>query len=126
MKSRREKSHATKESGMQATMHAHRANEAWRQTRRRRTTGAIVGTASDAATAAGGLVIANAALSLGIGLPSGIAGLALGASILAMGLAGFTGVGRLAGLKGLGRAPRPARSLTVFTTTLAREERSAA
>jgi len=102
---------------MQATMHASRATDAWRHARRRRTTGAIVGTASDAAAAAGGLVIANAALSLGIGLPTGATGLTLGVSILLAGLAGVKG-----------RTKRDARTaeLTLITTRTSNEERRAA
>ena len=57
--------------------------------RRRQATGAIE-RAADAALAAGGALIANAVLPLGFGLPSGRAGLSMGASLLCAGLAWMT------------------------------------
>lgn len=63
------------------------AIDAFRTTRRRRLTRATIDTAADAAMATGGLALTNVALRLNIGLPDGIAGLALGAGLLAAGAA---------------------------------------
>lgn len=60
---------------------------AYRSTRRRRAARATADTAADAAMASGGLAIANVALNLKLGLPSGASGLVMGAALLAIGAA---------------------------------------
>lgn len=62
------------------------AAQAWRERQRRRTAAAALDRVADAALAAGGAVVANAALSLQLGLPSGGTGLTFGAALLVAGI----------------------------------------
>jgi hypothetical protein len=63
-----------------------RAIESFRITRRRHRTRGTVDTIADAVMATGGLVLANAGLRFGLGLPEGRNGLALGGALLASGM----------------------------------------
>ncbi|HEX9713371.1 MAG TPA: hypothetical protein VGB52_12590 [Actinomycetota bacterium] len=60
---------------------------AWQHGARRRRIAGAAERAADAALAAGGIVLANAATPLGLGLPSGRPGTALGMSLLGAGFA---------------------------------------
>lgn len=60
---------------------------AWRQGARRRRIAGVAERVADASLAAGGLVLANATLTLEMGLPVGRAGWSLGIGLLAGGLA---------------------------------------
>ncbi len=64
-----------------------RAVAAYRATRRRRFARGTVDTFADALMALGGTVLANMALKLNLGLPNGIAGIALGIALLGLGAA---------------------------------------
>lgn len=70
------------------------ADEAFRTGRRRRAARGAVDTLLDAALAIGGLVLANAALRLGLGLPEGRAGISLGLAVLSLAVAAVTGTRR--------------------------------
>ena len=62
------------------------AAQAWRERQRRRTAAAALDRVADAALAAGGAVVANNALSLQLGLPSGGTGFAFGVALLVAGI----------------------------------------
>lgn len=66
---------------------AERAMSAWRASRRRRLAAGALQSAGDAIVALAGLLLANAALRLDLGLPEGRAGLAVGATLLCIGAA---------------------------------------
>ncbi len=72
--------------------------------RRRGAIGALERMA-DAALAAGGAIVVNAVVGLGLGLPAGRAGLSLGASLVCAGLAWIT--------RHRGRTTRPQRGVAV-------------
>ena len=63
------------------------AGEAFRIGRRRRAARSIVESAADGAIAGGGLLLANAASQMGLGLPEGALGLSLGTGLLSLGIA---------------------------------------
>lgn len=67
-----------------------RAVASFRETRRRRRARGAIDTAVDAVMATGGIIVANAALHLNVGLPEGRNGLALGGALLAAGMAWIT------------------------------------
>ena len=66
------------------------AMRAYAAGRRRRSVCGVLERAADALLAAGGLLLANAALPLGLGLPVGRLGLSLGAAMVCAGLAWIT------------------------------------
>src|SRR5688572_13291635 len=92
-----------RDEGGTMTRNAEQAIVSWNQGQRRRATAASVERFADGVAATGGLILTNAALSLGIGMPAGRAGVGLGASLLAAGIAWMTRVRR----SGKGR-PQPA------------------
>ena len=67
-----------------------RAVSSFQQTQHRRRVRGLLDTAADAVMASGAIVTANAALHLGVGLPSGRNGVALGGALLAAGMAWIT------------------------------------
>lgn len=73
-----------------ATDPRERAVTSYLEVRRRRRTRGLIDTAADAAMAGGGLLLANAAMHLGMGLPEGRNGLALGGMFLASGIIWLT------------------------------------
>jgi hypothetical protein len=85
------------------TRNAEHAIATWQQARRRRTAGSAIERVADGLTASGGIVLANAALSLGLGLPAGRLGAALGGSLLAGGLTWI-----MRARRSMKPAPRPA------------------
>lgn len=64
-----------------------RAIAAYRTMRRQRITRAGLEAVADASMASGGLALANVSLHLDLGLPDGIAGIALGAALVCVGAA---------------------------------------
>lgn len=74
-----------------------RAVEVFNTTRRRRRVRATYDTIADAALATGGLVLANATMGFGMGLPEGRNGIALGGSLVAAGLMWLTRLVRSGG-----------------------------
>ncbi|MGH2830796.1 MAG: hypothetical protein ACREQ9_22555 [Candidatus Binatia bacterium] len=58
---------------------------AFRATRRRRRVHAAIDALADGAIATGGLSIVNSAMNLNVGLPGGIAGIAIGLGLVALG-----------------------------------------
>lgn len=71
-----------------------RAIEAFKVTRRRRRLRSTYDTVADAALATGGLVLANATLQFGMGLPEGRNGIALGGALVAGGMLWLTRIVR--------------------------------
>jgi len=63
-----------------------RAIESFNETHRRQRMHGMMETAADAALATGGLFLANASMHLGMGLPDGRNGIALGGAMLAGGM----------------------------------------
>ena len=84
---------ARDEGGMM-TRNAEHAIASWNQGQRRRTAAAGAERFADGIAATGGLILTNAVLSLGIGMPAGRAGVGLGASLLAAGIAWMSRVWR--------------------------------
>jgi hypothetical protein len=72
------------------TRSAAHATEAFRSGRRRRAVRSGLEQGVDGMMAAGGLLIANTALGMGLGLPEGAAGLSLGTGLVCAGLAWIT------------------------------------
>lgn len=72
------------------TSTAQHAISAWTSTKRRRTATGAIDSAADATLAAGCLVLANAVLSLHLGLPAGARGSALAGSLICSALAWMT------------------------------------
>jgi hypothetical protein len=66
------------------------ADQAFRAGRRRRAARGAVENGVDGLLASGGMLMANAMLELGMGLPEGAAGVSLGASFLVAGFAWLT------------------------------------
>lgn len=81
------------------------AMQAYAAGRRRRCLSGMLERIADASLAAGGMIVANAAFSLGFGLPTGRAGLSLGASLICAGLAWIT--------RHRGHRARPERPIAV-------------
>jgi hypothetical protein len=81
------------------------AMRAYESGRRRRTASGVIESLADASLAAGGVMVANATLSLGFGLPGGRGGISLGASLVCAGLAWIT--------RHRGRVTRPQRDVTL-------------
>ncbi|HEX9775525.1 MAG TPA: hypothetical protein VGB83_08085 [Actinomycetota bacterium] len=69
------------------TTRAAYANRMYRRGRRRRMARTSLECGVDAAVSAGGLLLANAALGFGLGLPDGAAGIGAGVAMLAAGIA---------------------------------------
>lgn len=67
-----------------------RAVASFRATRRRVRARGLADTVADAVMATGGLVLANAGLHFGLGLPQGRNGIALGGTLLASGMVWLT------------------------------------
>lgn len=78
------------------------AGSAFKAGRRRRLARSSMDTAVDGLIASGGLMLANAAFGLGVGLPEGAGGSSLGASLLLAGIAWLT--------RSRGRSPQPRRA----------------
>ncbi len=69
------------------TTKAAHAGEAFRIGRRRRAARNLVESAVDGALAGGGLLLANAATEMSLGLPEGAVGISLGTGLLSLGIA---------------------------------------
>ena len=76
------------------TRNAEHAIATWQQAHRRRAARALTDRVADGLTALGGIVLANAVLSLGMGLPNGRIGALLGMALLVAGLAKIMGARR--------------------------------
>lgn len=75
---------------MTPTHTARHAAATWEHGHRRRLLAATIERTADAAIAAGGLLVANGALPLDLGLPAGATGISLGAGLVCAGLAWMT------------------------------------
>jgi hypothetical protein len=90
-----------------------RAVAAFQATKRRRFARGTVDTLADAMMATGGLSLANVALRLNVGLPNGLAGIALGLALLGVGAALAIGHRSRSGNDDPGTAATPSRLIVL-------------